>query len=187
MNFEYARKSIHLLSLFVPLCAYYSLFATQLVLIFFILLYLFSEFRKIKGQNFFLHRFIKKIQRPEEQVHFAPAPFYLALGVLFVITIFSWKAAAVGIYCAGFCDTIAAFCGKKWGVTRMPFVTRKSYAGTICFFVSSLPATLWVLSPSKAIVVSLVGAFLESLPFRDLDNLLVPLAVSFLVEQFMFA
>lgn len=184
--FEFSRKSVHLLSLFVPLCAYYALAKTQGVLAFFIILYGVSEWKKIHNRPFFAHRLISKMQRDEELTTFAWAPLFLALGVLLAISLFSWEASLVGIYQVGFCDTMAAVCGKRWGKTNLPFFYRKTYVGSIAFLLTALPVAFIFFPPSKAIVIALFGAFLESLPFKDWDNLSIPLVITFLAEQFMF-
>lgn len=185
-SFELSRKTVHLCSLAVPLCAWYSLFAAQAVLLFFILFYSFSEWRKTTGRAFFAHHLISKMQRDNERNSYAKAPLFLAIGVLLAISFFSWKASLIGIYMAGFCDTLAALCGKKFGRTKLPFFSRKTYAGSLAFLVAALPVSFVFLPPSKAIIISVVGAFLESLPFKDWDNLTVSLVVAFLAEQFLF-
>src|SRR5262249_45984827 len=127
-----------------------------------------------------------KLQREDEQTRLARAPLFLAIGVLFAVSFFSFTAALIGVYQVAVCDTAAALVGRKWGGTAFPFVQRKTYAGTLAFFTLALPVAFYYLPPSKAIVISLVGAFLESLPFKDLDNLIIPMVISFLAEQFLF-
>lgn len=184
--FEYSRKIVHLLSLLVPVAVHYSLLVTQLGLILLVLFYSLSEWFKVRGRSFVGQSLIAKIQREEELEGWAMAPIYLGLGVLVVITFFSFKASMVGIYQVGFCDTMAAFCGKKWGTTKLPPFNRKTYAGSIGFFLAALPVAFYFLPPSKAIIISLVGAFLESLPIKALDNFLIPVVVTFLTEQYLY-
>lgn len=176
-----------MLSLLVPLASFFKPLAAQAILVFFILFYSYSEWRKVRGKTFFAHLFILKMQREEEKLEWARAPLFLALGVLGAVSFFSWEAALLGIYQVGFCDTMAAYFGKKWGKTKLPFFSRKTYAGLIAYFITALPLSFLYLSPSTAITLSLVGAFLESLPFKDWDNLTIPIVIAFLAEQFMMA
>ena len=185
-SFELSRKAVHLSALAVPLCAYYSLFAAQIILLFFIVFYSFSEWKKVAGKPFFAQTLISRMQRDNERNTYAKAPLFLAIGVLLAISLFSWTASLIGIYMAGFCDTLAAMVGKKWGRTKLPFFARKTYAGSLAFLAAALPVSFIFLPPSKAIIISVVGAFLESLPFKDWDNLTVSLVVAFLAEQFLF-
>lgn len=179
------RKSIHILSLLVPVAAYYATLPTQLVLLFFALFYGLSEWRKAHGFPFFAHRFIEAMHRDEEKGAWAPAPLFLAVGCLVAITFFRWEAFFIGIYQAGFCDTVAAICGKRWGKTKIPFFERKTFVGSVAFFVAALPVALIFLPPAQAVVLSLAGAYLESLPFKDIDNLTVPVVITFLAHQFL--
>ncbi len=184
-SYELPRKTTHLLSLFVPWCASRNLLATQTLILFFILFYAYSEWRKIKGQKFFAHSFIAKMHRDGEKNNFAKAPLLLAIGALLCITFFHPTAYWIGIYQAGFCDTVAAICGKKWGKTKIPFFNRKTYVGSFCFLLAALPVSFYYLPPAQALMIAVIGAFLESLPFKDWDNLTVPFVVGFLVEQFL--
>ncbi len=183
-SLELPRKTIHLLSLLVPVISYYHLGVAQALLIFLILFYGYSEWQKIKGGTFFAHNFIHALQRHEEKTGFAKAPIFLAIGSLIAISCYSWQAALIAIYQAGFCDTTAAWSGKKWGKAKWPLSTRKTYIGSLAFFLTALPLTLMYLPASKAITLCLVGAFLESLPFKDWDNILVPVIIGFLADQF---
>lgn len=185
-SFEFARKSVHLISLCVPLVTYYSVGIAQLIILFFILFYSYSEFCKVRGKPFFAHALINKMQRDEELKMYAKAPLFLAIGVLMAITFFTWKAALVGIYYAGFCDTVAALAGKKWGKTTLPLFTRKTYLGSLAFLVAALPVSFYFFQPSKAIILSIGGAFLESLPFKDWDNLILPIVITFIAAQFFY-
>lgn len=185
-NFEYSRKVVHLLSLLVPLGAHYSQKATQITLFALLVYYLVFEWYKNRGKWFLGRRIILKLQRQEELDTWSNAPTLLALGVLAAITLFSAEAAIIGIYQVGFCDTVAALAGKKWGRVTIPFMSRKTFVGTVAFFVAALPVGLYLLPPSKAIALALVGAFLESLPFKDWDNFTIPIVVAFLAEQFLF-
>ncbi len=173
------------MSLLVPVIAKYHLLSAQLLLVFFIVFYAFSEWKKVRRKYFFAHKLILRMQRDDEKTEFAKAPLLLATGILMAITFFTWEASLVGIYQAGFCDTVAALCGKKWGKTKIPFLSRKTYVGSLAFFIAAVPFTLLFLPPSKAIVVCLFGAFLESLPFKDWDNLSVPFFISLLADQFL--
>lgn len=181
---EYPRKTVHLLTLLIPVTSYFSVFWTQITLLGFIILYLLLEWIKLKGKNDHLFTFfIALMQRDHEKNTFAKAPLFLALGVLTALTFFSWEAATIGIVMVGLSDTVAAWAGRKWGVTKMPFSTRKTIAGSACFFLSALPITASFLTPIQTISLAFIGAFLESLPFKDWDNLTIPIVITWLAEK----
>lgn len=185
-HFELPRKAVHLLSLFIPMITFYSVFTAQVVIAVFSVFYFFSEWRKMQGHHFLPHRVILKMQRHEELAVWARAPLFLALGVMIAITFYSWEASLIGIYQVGLCDTAAALCGKKWGRTVIPFMTRKTYVGALAFFITALPMAFYFLSPAEAVVIALIGSFLESLPIKDWDNITIPVIVTVVSEQFIF-
>lgn len=182
---EVLRKTAHLMSLGIPVLAFYSVLYAQLALLSFILIYSVSEQFKMKGVRFWPNRIITFLQRDEEKLKWAKAPLLLALGVLLCITVFSWKAATFAIFVIGFCDTMASVSGQAFGGTPIPFSNQKTFTGTLCFIACCLPVALYTMPPSKAIVITLVAAFLESLPFKDWDNLTVPVIVGYLAHHFI--
>lgn len=186
-NFEISRKSIHALSLLTPFIYTYNRFFCQALIIFFILLYLIYEWLKKSRAPQFLRNIMDHLHRDEEKNKWAPAPLYLAFGVLGSFHFYHFNAAVIAIYCVGFCDIIAALCGKKWGQTKLPFAKRKTIVGTSAFFFAAIPICAYYLPPSKAITTALLGAFLESLPFKDIDNITIPLIVGFVANQFLFS
>ena len=102
-------------------------------------------------------------------------------------------AASLSALCAG--DGMADVVGRRFGrsaSTKLPWSPRKSWPGSLAFLVSAWAASMlfgalfyqwgWCsVSPRQMIapllLASLAGAAVESLPFTDVDNLLVPAAV----------
>ncbi|EKD41159.1 MAG: hypothetical protein ACD_73C00820G0005 [uncultured bacterium] len=185
-NFELSRKSIHALSLLVPWIYLYNKTLCFSLLAGFSVFYLILEVLKLNNKSIFLNHWIAFLHRDEEKSKWAPAPLYLALGVMGCLYFFPWNVSFIAIYCAGICDIMAALCGKKWGVTHIPFSERKTIVGTGAFFLTALPVCFYFLPPSKAITTAMLGAFLESLPLKDWDNLTVPLIVGFVANQFLY-
>ncbi|NPV76731.1 MAG: phosphatidate cytidylyltransferase [Anaerolineae bacterium] len=124
----------------------------------------------------------------------------LFYGVAFVVlTIIYWKTSLIGIValmlmCGG--DGLADIVGKK--VTqgkKLPWSVSKSWPGTMAMFGGGLLLSLfmtaiylWTGSASgyfwnyfvKIAVITLAATIVESLPYRDIDNLTVPLVAVFL-------
>lgn len=184
---EIARKTVHLLSLLVPLVSYYSLLNTQLILIFFIFFYAYSEYARKKNLHFFAQPLINKLQREDEKKRFAKAPLLLAFGVLLTISFFSWKAAFIGIYLVGLGDTLASVIGRRWGKIKLFYSEEKTYLGSAVCFITALCISLYFLKAKEALLVAFVGMFFESLPWKDWDNLTVPIVTAFLAEIFLFS
>lgn len=103
-------------------------------------------------------------------------------------------AASLMALCAG--DGMADVVGRRWGGAlgvKLPWSPRKSWPGSCAFLVASFGASAafgalfhawgWSTMPTHAmlaplLLACLVGAAVESLPFADVDNVLVPSAVA---------
>jgi phytol kinase len=126
----------------------------------------------------------------------------LFYGIVFVIlTIVFWYDSPIGIValmllCGG--DGLADIVGKRVSSSSLPWSNRKSIAGSLAMFVGG-----WVFTGAILFIyvsvgkfagpfsnyllgitgIALIGAIVESLPFRDIDNLTVP-AVAVILGYF---
>lgn len=118
----------------------------------------------------------------------------LFYGIIFVLlTIVYWKDSPIGIIalmlmCGG--DGLADIFGRRFGKVRLPWNREKSWMGSagmflggwvfaivimavyvsVDIFTPPLSAYLWIIS-----LIALVGTLVESLPFKDIDNITVTL------------
>lgn len=128
----------------------------------------------------------------------------LIYGIVFVaLTLIFWRDSPAGIValmlmCGG--DGIADLVGRRIPSPKLPWSREKSWVGTLsvllggfllALFILWIYAAAGVFSPplSKYILplflLSLLAAAVESLPFHDIDNFTVPLAVA-LAGLFLF-
>lgn len=119
----------------------------------------------------------------------------LFYGIAFVLlTVLFWKDSPVGmtalmIMCGG--DGLADIVGRRVASPRLGWSREKSVAGTLSVFVggwalSALVLSIFVMAGVFAgpfsryllpiTVIALVATAVESLPFRDIDNITVTLA-----------
>jgi phytol kinase len=119
----------------------------------------------------------------------------LYYGIAFVLlTLVFWKDSPVGIValmlmCGG--DGLADIVGKQWTTPAIPWSPRKTIGGSVAVFIGGISLTALVLAvylaagffwraPSSIwipiILIDIVGTFVESLPFSDIDNITVPAA-----------
>ena len=119
----------------------------------------------------------------------------LYYGIVFVIlTIFYWRDTPIGIIalmllCGG--DGLADVLGKKFPRARLPWSPQKTWIGSLSMFLGGWLFALIVLEIYIAAsvfngnlldylpavtIISVVGAIIESLPFKDIDNISVPAA-----------
>jgi phosphoserine phosphatase len=112
-----------------------------------------------------------------EQWDFAAAPLYLALGVLFCLTI-TPPSGYVGITVLSLGDGTAKIIGRRFGKTVIAFNKPKTIEGTLSgLMISGLVASLYV-NPLKAILAAGLGMLAEIVPTPINDNFLVPIVAS---------
>lgn len=128
----------------------------------------------------------------------------LYYGIMFVVlTVVYWKDSPIGIIalmmmCGG--DGIADIVGRKFDSAKLPWSQEKSIAGTVSVFIGG-----WVMSAVMIFIyvtagvfdgsitdyllpitaIAIVGAVVESLHYKDIDNISMTLA-SALVGHWFF-
>ena len=66
---------------------------------------------------------------------------------------------------------------------QVPFTEGKSVAGSlICFTAIFISSFLVCRSASAALILATVGMFIEVLPMRDADNLVIPVLIGGLAQ-----
>ena len=126
---------------------------------------------------------IRRAKRLRER-EIAHAPFLMGAGVLVTVLIFPLKPAAAGLLQLAFADMAAALVGILWGKRKLPHSPGKSWEGSIAFFVISLALMMTLYPFPVSLLLALAGAAIESLPYPDWDNFLVPCGVAALASFF---
>ena len=128
----------------------------------------------------------------------------LFYGIVFVVlTIVYWTDSLVGIIalmmlCGG--DGLADIVGNQIKSMPIPWSKNKTLAGTISVFFGGWVLSMVIIGIYQAwgishghlsnfifpvTVIALVGALIESLPFKDIDNITVPLTAAILGFLFL--
>ena len=118
----------------------------------------------------------------------------LFYGIVFVVlTILFWKDSYIGIValmmlCGG--DGLADIVGKRIKSRPIPWSKNKTIAGSLSVFAGGWLLSIfviliyvnWGLSQGPVIIyfipvtiIAILGAIVESMPFKDIDNITVPL------------
>jgi phytol kinase len=138
---------------------------------------------------------VHAMSRTGDRAEILRGPLYY--GLIFVgATIVFWRDSPVGILalmimCGG--DGLADIIGRSWGSARLPWSTRKSWAGSGAMFIGGFVLGVVILllfsrlgrfapslAPGETIVAvavtSLVATLVESLPMPDVDNITITLS-----------
>jgi phytol kinase len=95
---------------------------------------------------------------------------------------------ALMLMCGG--DALADILGRRFGKTKLPWSSRKSWIGSLGMFVGGWIFSLFILGFYVAVnvysaplaiyilpvtLISLAGTIVESLPYENVDNITVTL------------
>ncbi len=136
---------------------------------------------------------VQAMSRTGDRREILRGPLYYGI-VFVVLTILFWKNSPIGmtalmLMCGG--DGIADIVGRRVASPKLPWSREKSVAGTLSVliggfalaaFILWIYTTIGVLPGPLAnyifplVIIALVSTAVESLPFKDIDNLTVTFA-----------
>ena len=113
-------------------------------------------------------------------------PVTLASGILLASLLWGELPAAIGIYALAFGDGLASLAGKLFGRVQLPFTQGKTAAGSLtCFLAIFMASFLASGRCSLSLAVAAAGMFIELLPLRDYDNVVIPIVLGGISQQFI--
>lgn len=179
---ELTRKAFHLSGvLLIPLSNIDPFLVPGLLLLLCIFYYV-EEILAQQGRDLgSLTVLIRRAKRQDRKDSIDWGPFLLATGVGIPFLFFPPVAAKIALLHVCVADAAASLGGIAAPTRmnqRLPHSTRKSWVGSSAFFLVAFFCTVIYLSPGRSLIVAAVGTLLESLPFRDIDNLTVPIGVA---------
>jgi dolichol kinase len=181
VTIEFTRKSIHLLIAFVPFLLSLSRTMTIVLLVAGTVLYIVFETLRMQGIHIpLISSLTAQAARLRDNGRFIMGPVTLGLGALLSILIFQPLPASIAIYILAFGDSFSSLVGKTLGRIPMPFTSGKSVEGSLTCFTASL-ISAYALSRRLGIslAIAAVSTFVEAVPAKDWDNILLPLAAGF--------
>lgn len=184
---EIFRKGIHLFIAFVPFLASINLFVTFIGLGAGILLYALFEMLRFQGINVpIISKVTEYASRERDKGKIVLGPVTLGLGAMAALFFYPDPAASLAIYALAFGDGLSSVVGKLFGAKRIPFTGGKSYAGSLTCFIAVFFFSLLIVRDTHIAVIAAVSAtFLEALPLKDLDNVIIPLGTGLSVYLYL--
>ncbi len=180
---ELERKSLHLPGLLVPFLYQWLPNLTIIGLGTISALYYISEVRRISGRRPLpvIGFLTDKLTRSP---HLDLAPIYLAVGLAFSTIFLPFKSALAGALLVCLCDAIAAVVGMKFGKRKI-FLIKKTYLGTLAFFVAAFLALFPLMGWKGALITGTAASLVEAVSIEGIDNLLLPILGGLLAQQFI--
>lgn len=192
---ELTRKSLHMLIAFLPLIAQFSRTWAFVLLVLGSLVYSSSELVRIRNLRTgssdipslrWLQVVTEFVSRGNESESFILAPVTLALGAAGTLLLFDGAVMQIGIFALAFGDTAAALVGRLAPIIRLPLNPGKSLGGFLgCLSTTAVLSYVVTQDLQVSLLASLCSALLESLPIRDLDNLILPLGTALCVSALL--
>ena len=187
LRVELVRKSIHMTIAIVPTLARFNVTLTLMILASGLLLYTYSEFIRIQGMSLgFITKVTESAARMRDRNRFVYGPVTLGLGAMIALMLYPEPAAAIAIYALAFGDGFSSLFGKFFGRVKIPFTGGKTFAGSFACLISVFAAAYAVSGSLRAaVIIALVSTFLEILPSKDLDNLIIPVGTGLVTVMVM--
>lgn len=177
---ELFRKSIHICSATIPFFLRIAYWPVIILLLLALTVYIISEIQRRRGVSIpLISTITAAAARKRDENRFVLGPVTLVMGIVIASLLFPPECAALGIYALSFGDGLASVGGKLFGRIVIPFTDGKTVAGSLtCFTAIFISAWCSSHSTITALVLALVGMFIELLPLKDFDNLIIPIAIS---------
>jgi len=146
--------------------------------------------KKLEELEDSFHGLINSVERESAKTNYMGAIlFFMAIGISLIV--FPFKAAMLSIIVLSVGDSFSTMFGIHWGNHKTSVNPDKSWEGTMAGLVASFMVCLFYLTyvnPSLlvmnvliAITAASVGMFMEVMPFKINDNLLMPFSVGIVV------
>lgn len=175
---ELWRKAVHFAGVFfLPLLLQQPEAFTRLLTAF-LVIYLIVELAARRGLRIpLLSTLTERCKRPGEKGRLSRGALFLVLAGILTPFLFGPTAAAVGLAQTFVADTTSTLAGMAWGKEPLPYAREKTWIGSTTFFLAATLVGLYFAPWPQAVILGLTGAFIESLPLPEADNLTVPLGV----------
>jgi dolichol kinase len=182
---ELVRKALHFLIALTPLLAGFNKAFALALLGAGTGAYALMELLRRRGMRIPLISDLTVLaSRRRDKGRFVLGPVTLGAGAFLALLVFPPVAASVAVYALAFGDGTASLAGKFIGRIRPPFLFGKSLEGSLACFLGTLLSAYFATGGSwrTALIAACTATLAELLPFRDWDNIIIPMAVGAAVQ-----
>lgn len=186
---ETLRKAIHMLIAVVPVLAgLVGATLTVALLAAGTIFYTYAELLRSAGREVLLvSRVTSFASRERDRGGITHGPITLATGAMLALFLYPQPIAAIAIYALAFGDGFASLAGKLFGQHELPGTGGKTVEGSSACLLAVTASTFAITGLLReSLLVGISAMFVEMLPARDLDNLVLPLGVG-LIATVLFA
>ncbi|OHD25726.1 MAG: hypothetical protein A2086_14140 [Spirochaetes bacterium GWD1_27_9] len=182
---ELFRKTIHMMSAFVPFFYFFSSSLVMVGLLFVTFFYFISEILRFKKVRIPVLTTITELaSRSRDEGKVVLGPITLSLGIFLALTFFDYRTAIISIFALSFGDGVASLFGKTIGGIKIPFTFGKTFSGTLgCFFTLLLVFSSCGLNFNQALFLASFSSIIEAFPTGDFDNLIIPVATGLMAQN----
>jgi dolichol kinase len=139
------------------------------------ILYVISEYLRLHKKNTpIITRITKLLAREDESSGWILRPISYAVGILVTVYLFPEPIGYASILILTLGDGFSSLIGARFGRHPIPYNRDKTIEGSIAFFLASFFSTTMLVPLPTALIGIMVGAFIESLPTRYSENIMVP-------------
>ena len=181
---ELIRKSLHFLIALAPVLAELNRPFTLVLLASGTSAYVVMEYLRHRGLHIpLISSLTIAASRRRDMGRFVLGPVTLGIGAFLPLLLFPPPAAAIAVYALASGDGTASLAGKFFGRLRPSFLFGKSLEGSIACFLGALLSAYCAAAyyGNKSWLTAAIAAgtatAAELLPFKDWDNVIIPLAV----------
>ena len=138
-------------------------------------LYIISEYLRLHKKHLpIITRVTELASRKDEASNWILNPVTYAIGIVIALNLFPEPInyATIAVLTIG--DGFASVVGEKSARHPIPYNSDKTVEGSTTFFVASFISTLMFVNPLLALLGSIMGTIVESLPTRYWENVLIP-------------
>ncbi|MCR5762086.1 MAG: phosphatidate cytidylyltransferase [Treponema sp.] len=184
---EVFRKSIHICSAFLPFLLNYLKWPVLIALGLAIIAYSIAELLRLKGITIpLISDVTAAAARKRDENKFVLGPVTLALGIFISALLWEPLPASIGIYALAFGDGLASLSGKLFGKVQIPLTQGKTAVGSLTCFAAIFTSSFIASGNSYvALVVASVGMFIELMPIKDFDNIIIPIVLGGIAQHLL--